>query len=302
MRFARVAALAALPSLALLTTTAFAAPSCWYPNEVKAAQLRDFHAMLMVGTLQCRTSNKFAIERYNDFVSTQRGLLDANSNVLKAHFLREHGIQDGQGAYDRYATSLANNQSARASDAGFCSTIDTFIRMATAASQPDLLILAQSISTAPESGACPPANYAATEPAAPKDDSTAAVATEPATAAVAVAAPSDAKAAVAAAPAAETALATAPAKAEPAPSPVPDAPKVAQTAAEAKPAAPPVSREDALQAAVVALQSAAAALQAANTSAAPTEAAPAQEAKAQTVAIVKVEDAPVVAPKEETTP
>jgi hypothetical protein len=297
MRFVRVAALAATASLTLLTTTAYAAPSCWYPNEAKAAQLRDFHAMLMVGTLQCRTSNKFAIERYNDFVATQRGLLDANSSILKAHFLREHGIQDGQGAYDRYATSLANNQSAKADDPGFCSTIDTFIRMATAASQPDLLILAQSISPAPASGPCSPTNYAATESATPAGTATATVAAtaEPAAAVASAAAPApelEVKTA-----ATETAAG---AVVIPAVAAAPEAAKT-EDAKAATAAAPAVSREDALQAAVVALQSAAAALQAASAS---TPAAdPAPPAKSvQTVAAVKVEDAPIVPPKEETKP
>jgi len=259
MRFVHVAALAALPSLALLSSTAYAADSCWYPNEAKAAQLRDFHTMLMVGALQCRVSNPQSIVLYNEFVGKQRGALDANAAILKTHFLREEGIQLGQSAYDRFATSRANGHSAKASAPDFCGNVDSFMRMATAASQPDLLILAQSLSPAPASGACPPSNYAASEPVA------VATAAEPAVATATTAAV--VTPAVATVPAADKTAAAEPA--------------VAETVA-AVPA--PVSREDAMQAAVVALQSAAAALQAAN--------------PVQTVAAVKIEDAPVVPPKE----
>src|SRR5687768_571150 len=100
MRFVRVAALAVLPSLALVTTTtaANATGSCWYPNEAKAAQLRDFQIRLMVGTLQCRSKNSAAVELYNAFIIKQRGLLDSNAQVLKTHFVRENGIQEGQRA------------------------------------------------------------------------------------------------------------------------------------------------------------------------------------------------------------
>ncbi len=278
MRFVRVAALAVVPSLALFTTTAYAAESCWYPNEAKAAQLRDFHTMMMVGTLQCRSSNKFAVEGYNEFITKQRGLLDANAFVLKAHFLRENGVQQGQGAYDDYATSLANLQSAKSSDPGFCATVDTFVRMATDASQPDLLILAQSVSQAPASGACPQTNYAAAKP----DDGAAPVAVaapEPKAAVVEAVVATDATPAATVTPAVVETVAAAPAAAQPA----------------TPPAAP--SRDEALQAAIAALQSATAALQAAS---APTAAA--EPAKQKPAEVIKVADAPIVPPKEATTP
>lgn len=298
MRFVRVAAFAVMPSLALLTTTAFAATGCWYPNEAKAAQLRDFHSSLMVGTLQCRMSNPEAVSRYNDFVVKQRGLLDANAQILKAHFVRENGV-DAQGAYDRYATALANEQSKKHVDQGLCATVDMYVRTATSASHPDLLVMAQSLSQAPASSAtCPPSSYTSYEADKPKPADvtvapTAAVEAKPAEAVVMADAPADPAGVVvvhrgvtAAEP---VAVAATPAAAEAAP------------AAAAAPAT--ASREDALQAAVVALQAAATALQAASASDAPAKAAAATDAKpVQTVSTVKVEDAPVVPPKEETKP
>lgn len=163
MRFARVAALAVLPSLALFTSNAYASDSCWYPNEVKAAQLRDLQIKLMVGTLQCRSKNSSAVGQYNAFITKQRGLLDANAQILKTRFLRENGAKYGQAAYDRYATALANENSADSGASDYCANIDTLIRMATAASQPDLLVLAQTMSVAPVSGPCSPSYYALAE-------------------------------------------------------------------------------------------------------------------------------------------
>ena len=114
--------------------------------------------MLMVGTLQCKGANAAAVEAYNRFVTKQRGLLDANNYVLKAHFLREQGIEKGAAAYDGYATSLANNRAARLGDPAFCPTIDTFVTLAEAASAPELQRLAEMVSEAPASGTCPPSN------------------------------------------------------------------------------------------------------------------------------------------------
>src|SRR5687767_12274353 len=108
MRPVLVTAFAVVSSIALFTSNAQASTECWYPNEAKASMLRDFHAMLMVGALQCRGTNNLAIEQYNRFVTTHSGLLNANAQVLKVHFQRESGAQQAQFAYDRYVTSLAN--------------------------------------------------------------------------------------------------------------------------------------------------------------------------------------------------
>ena len=269
MRFVRVAALAVLPSFALFTSSAFAADSCWHPNEAKAAQLRDLQIKLMVGTLQCRSKNSSAVELYNAFITKQRGLLDANAQILKTRFLRENGAKDGQAAYDRYATALANENSAHSGESNYCANMDTLVRMATSASQPDLLVLAQTMSVAPVSGPCSPSYYALAEGKVVEQPSVSAAAeTAPQTA------PETAEAAQPVATTTTEAAAPAPVKAEVA----------APTAA---------SQQDALQAAIVALQSATAALQAASASAAPTQNA----AAVNQAVVVKVADAPIVPPK-----
>lgn len=287
MRFVRVAALAALPSLALFTANAAAATGCWYPNEAKAAQLRDFQIRLMVGTLQCRSKNSAAVELYNAFITKQRGLLDSNAQVLKTRFLRESGA-DAQRAYDRYATALANGNSANSDSADHCAKVDTLVRTATAASQPDLLILAQSMSTAPASEACPPSNYVLAEAKAVEAPAAATTAPAPVEAVAAAAAP---EATV------QPAVATDAPLTPPEPAKAVEAPKVEPAVVPA--AAPaPASREDALQAAIVALQSATAALQAASASATTADAKPDPAPKQAQAVVIKVQDAPVVPPKE----
>lgn len=265
MRSARIAAIAALSSLALFSPTVEAAESCWYPNEAKAAQLRDFHLMLMVGTLQCRTENKYSVQNYNEFVMNQRGILDANFQVLKVHFTRESVAGQGQRDYDAFATSLANKNASRAQDPGYCDSIDSLVRLATDASQSDLLILAETMTEPPVSGLCTPSNYAVYEPDAP-----------------------------ASATVAEAPLATPPS--------VPSEPVALAAIAPPPQATPaPVSREAALQAVIAALQTATVALQAATESAAASAAA-APAAQASVINAEMVEDAPIVPPQEPTVP
>jgi hypothetical protein len=148
----------ALSCLSLLASPALA-ENCWYPHEAKAAQLRDFQTMLMVGTLQCKGVSQSSIELYNGFVSKQRGSLDANNYILKARFMRESGIEGGRVAYDEYVTGLANAQAAKLGDPSFCPTVETFVRLAADAAQPDLLKLAEAVIDPPQSGQCPPSNY-----------------------------------------------------------------------------------------------------------------------------------------------
>ena len=110
--------------------------------------------MLMVGTLRCRVGGHTAEANYNDFATRQHSTLGANAYVLKAHYLRENGIQAGRNAYDQSVTLLANKHAARLDDPSFCATVAAYARMAATASSEDLLVLAQSVVEAPVSGPC----------------------------------------------------------------------------------------------------------------------------------------------------
>lgn len=155
----RVAVLATIASMSF-SSIARAELACWHPNEARAAQIKDFQTLLMVGTLQCRTADATAVDDYNIFVRHNRSMIDSNIYALKAHFLRESGIQEGQRAYDEYVTALANDKASQLGDPSFCGTVETLAGLAATASATDLMTLAQSVSLAPESGNCAPAGEA----------------------------------------------------------------------------------------------------------------------------------------------
>ncbi|MGI4876291.1 MAG: hypothetical protein ACRYG4_02255 [Janthinobacterium lividum] len=137
--------------------------SCWYPDEALAAQVKDFQYMLMVGSLQCKATSGVYGESYNAFVAKQRGVLDSKGYTLKAHFLRENGIQGGRAAYDSYNTTLSNRHAGRFDDASFCMTITAYTRMAATASDTDFIALVQS-TIEPPRGTCGNAAYVSPEP------------------------------------------------------------------------------------------------------------------------------------------
>lgn len=133
------------------------ASACWHPNEIVAAQVKDFQYLLMVGTLRCRAANPAVATSYNQFVTRHQGTLNSSAIVLKAHFLREIGIAGGQKAYDEHATLLSNRHSARHDAPSFCATVNLYSRMAALASDSHFVTMAQTAIDPPVSGQCNPA-------------------------------------------------------------------------------------------------------------------------------------------------
>lgn len=273
----RKAALAASISLACLPSIAQAS-TCWYPEEARAAQVRGLQTMLMVGTLRCRHHSRASEYLYTDFIENQRGTLDANNAILKARFERESGYDRGQGAYDRFATTLANQYSEQLDEPGFCATVHHYARQAAYADNRELLRLADAVAEPPRTDRCrpsddmfasgagqdrydlgahrgpPPPRVAVSDPAAPVGEPAAPVLAEPVVVADAGADKFERVM--------EVAQAEAPAPVE----------AMIQPAAQIE--APATGdRDEALKAALIALESALAALQAA-TASMPAEAAP----------------------------
>lgn len=104
----------ALLSLSLATPAA--AQNCWNGAAVKAAKVRDLQTLLMVGALQCRSTQYDVLGHYNRFVKAHRTTISAHNDVLKTHFVRAGKARD----YDRFTTAMANGHSAGAANPEFC--------------------------------------------------------------------------------------------------------------------------------------------------------------------------------------
>ncbi len=297
MRYtAQTAALAAVASLALFTSTAQAS-ACWYPEEAQAAQVRDLHLMLMVGALHCQYSNPAAVKDYNAFVTQRRSLLNDNASLLKLHFAREGGADNADYAYDRYSTTTANmNESKFVADPDSCARMDLLAKMAAAGSTSDLLVLAQTIDqrqfdnfcllrdgSAPADASTKPAIVAQSSPPTETDGNNIAQSAPPAAALTAASDPQPAGDALPVVSQGATTLASSRVSGAPSASAEPSATNAEQTKAAIA----------ALQAAVVALQATVPATppQAQNVRADSAK-------KSPELVAVRVQDAPIIPPKE----
>lgn len=115
---ARRAAVATAVMTAMLAAGPVRA-ACWTAPELAAAQVRDMQSRLMVATLRCRAGGLDVTAAYNAFVQANRSRLEGANMTLKAHFWVD-GPVEGQRAYDRFTTALANAYGAGDTGAESC--------------------------------------------------------------------------------------------------------------------------------------------------------------------------------------
>ncbi|MGE5721903.1 MAG: hypothetical protein ACM3YM_05520 [Sphingomonadales bacterium] len=97
----------AVAAAGYFTNPAQAQMSCWAPQHVAAAKIRDLQSRLMVATMRCSAMGIDILPQYNSFVRNNRSTIQAANSVIKAQFAHGYG-GTGQVAYDRFTTALAN--------------------------------------------------------------------------------------------------------------------------------------------------------------------------------------------------
>lgn len=124
---------------------------CWRSTEVDSARVRHLQSMLMVAAFKCPAYNFEAREIYNTFVRTHRSTLSNHNDVLKRHFMRAHGAIEGQRAYDRFTTTLANRDSddSMAMLSDYCEAANMIGREAIETAPQDLILLANDLRSEP---------------------------------------------------------------------------------------------------------------------------------------------------------
>jgi hypothetical protein len=129
----------------------------------------QLNTKMMVGALHCRDKTPRVVENYNTFVAQHRGMLEAHHAILQSRFDREGISGEGSVDYRDFVTVAANQHSGDPAtrDVGDCASIVSLARMASAMSDTDLLMLAQSVTKAPASGPCRPSRYSFEEEPGP---------------------------------------------------------------------------------------------------------------------------------------
>ncbi len=101
-------AAAVLAATSLVGTMPAQAQSCWGPEAVNAAKLRNLDIMLMVTALRCRMGADNFQPEYYDFSAAHQAELNLANGVLRAQFTGA-GITVANRALDRMSTSIANS-------------------------------------------------------------------------------------------------------------------------------------------------------------------------------------------------
>nr|WP_152426886.1 heme utilization protein [Paramagnetospirillum caucaseum] len=130
--FAFVLALAALP--------AAAKSACGTPEEIKAAQLRQFHYQLQVAALNCRGDDPSLPGKWSTYVHRHGGTMSDNAKLMRGYFQR---TGKGAASFDRYNTVLTNRESIRVHETeGYCEMHAPLFDKAASANGHQLIALA----------------------------------------------------------------------------------------------------------------------------------------------------------------
>lgn len=133
----RPAALALVLSLAALPALG---ATCGTPEEIRAAQLRQFHYQLQVAALNCRADDPSLPGKWSSYIHHHGGTMSVNANVMRGYFTRSG---KGVAGFDRYNTVLTNRESVRVHEIeGYCEMHRALFEKAIAANGPQLATLA----------------------------------------------------------------------------------------------------------------------------------------------------------------
>src|SRR4029434_8133445 len=95
-------------ALALPSAAPAEASTCWRPDDVAAAIVRNLQSQLMVAALRCRTTGLDVTPAYNRFVVANRSTLPRAHRLLMSQLTFWLGGDGAQAQYDQFATRLAN--------------------------------------------------------------------------------------------------------------------------------------------------------------------------------------------------
>src|SRR4029434_7783707 len=91
-------------ALALPSAAPAEASTCWRPDDVAAAIVRNLQSQLMVAALRCRTTGVDVAPAYNRFVVANRSTLRSANRRLLSQFRAGFGEDGAQAQYDEVAT------------------------------------------------------------------------------------------------------------------------------------------------------------------------------------------------------
>ena len=115
---------------------------CFYEEEMQSARIHDLSVMLMVGALNCRDLDPYALRAYGDFAET-RDDVSVHGDNLRNRMIAQYGERDGRASFRAYETRLSNYHSSIRQTPRSCDRLVTFARMAETADHEELATLSK---------------------------------------------------------------------------------------------------------------------------------------------------------------
>ena len=115
---------------------------CFYEQELQSARIHDLSVMLMVGALNCRDMDPYALRAYGDFVEARTDLNVHGDNLLN-RMIAEYGEREGRASFRAYETRLSNYHSNVRQTPRSCDRLVTYSRMAETADHEELATLSK---------------------------------------------------------------------------------------------------------------------------------------------------------------
>ncbi|WP_174293378.1 hypothetical protein [Sphingomonas bacterium] len=127
---------------------------CWRGEEIAAARIQDLQTMLMVDALKCRTTLPAGVESYNKFMDEKGEVVSKSKRTVQAHFVRQYG-SEGMVKSTDYDTKRSNETAAPIVNVHSCDRVAALSRIASRATDDDLLILAETLARSGAVNECP---------------------------------------------------------------------------------------------------------------------------------------------------
>lgn len=141
-------AAAVLAATGIVATAPAQGQSCWGPQAISAAKVRNLDIMLMVTALRCRKGPDNFQPDYYAFAAAHQAELNVANGVLRAQFTGG-GATAANRALDRMSTSIANSYGLGHPELG-CSELRKVTRdLSTSRTRGVLLAAAEALVGAP---------------------------------------------------------------------------------------------------------------------------------------------------------
>ena len=116
---------------------------CFESAAMQSARIHDLQVMLMVNALKCRVRHPETLRSYGNLLDQRGPEFGRHGRQLEAEMVKRYGLTQGQVAFHRYETAIANYHSISDPTIRQCEQTATYIDLASGADHAELETLSR---------------------------------------------------------------------------------------------------------------------------------------------------------------